>query len=113
MRGHMLFNWRVVPVSLVLLGALAGADQRPGKKPPERKKTAEHTVTRAGCLDQRDEKYVLASEDEMRTVTELAGRAFSSDNFARFVGQKVRVRGAMDKGAFQVDEIDKVADSCR
>jgi hypothetical protein len=52
-------------------------------------------TTLTGMLDQRGDNYVLASEDAMKTEAVLQASGFSADNFARFVGARVQVRGEL------------------
>ena len=73
---------RICALFLLLFGAACFAADR--KVPP---------TTLTGMLDQRGEEFVLASEDAMKTEAVLRAHGFSGDNFARFVGQRVEVRG--------------------
>jgi hypothetical protein len=103
---------------LLLLSAMLWAvpdESRPSgkraRKAAEPASSRQTTIT--GCLDQRGEQYVIRSIDDMARVTALKGKGFSDDNFARYIGQQVKVEGEASKGmTFQVTKIDKVADSC-
>ena len=90
-----------------LLLTLAFADPRSASKTKPIKETS-----LTGCLDQRQETYVLTSGADMSTLTTLKGKSFSDDNFARYVGQKVKVSGSVEANTMQVRRIDKVADTC-
>ena len=48
----------------------------------------------------------------MEKATTLRGRAFTDDNFARFVGHKVRVTGESKEGVLHVDKIEKIGETC-
>jgi hypothetical protein len=48
----------------------------------------------------------------MTKAATLRGRAFTDDNFARFVGHKVKVAGESKDGVFHVDKIEKIAETC-
>lgn len=48
-----------------------------------------------GVIDQRATEFVLADSENMEKIAELRGRGFSKDNFARFVGEYVEVKGRM------------------
>ena len=80
-------------------------DTRSRKDPP-----ASSTVT--GCVDQRGTTYVLTVPGAMEKVAALRGRAFTDDNFARFVGHKVKVTGESKEGVLHVDKIEKIAETC-
>jgi hypothetical protein len=88
----------------------AGPETKRGKHPTSRSEAAQQEIT--GCLDQRGESYVLKSEKDMKEVTALKGKAFSDDNFARYVGHTVTVYGSKDRDLFQVMKIVNVADTC-
>jgi hypothetical protein len=89
---------------------VAGPDSKRSKDPAGKAKAAQQQIT--GCLDQRAEAYVLKSEKDMTAVTTLKGKAFSDDNFARYVGHTVTVSGTMDGDLFWVTKIVNVADTC-
>jgi hypothetical protein len=108
---------------LLLVSAVLWAVPDESKTSGKRaRKAAEPAASRqtsiTGCLDQRGEEYVIRSTDDMARVTAVKGKGFSNDNFARYIGQQVRVQGAASKGAasndstFEVTKIDKVADTC-
>ena len=65
-----------------------------------------------GCLDQTRERYVIKSETDMTVVTELKGKGFSDDNFARYLGQKVTVHGTSKGDVFEVVKVTKLAETC-
>jgi hypothetical protein len=88
----------------------SGADSRSPK--PQRQTRPPASATMTGCVDQRGETYVLTAEGAMDKSATLRGRAFSDDNFARYVGHKVKVTGDSKDGVFHVDRIDKVAETC-
>src|ERR671915_54788 len=97
---------RVIAASFLAIALLA-APEKTQKKP---KKAPESALT--GCVDQRGEQYVLTSEKDMTAVSQLRGKAFSDDNFARYVGRKVTVEGNTSNGVFEVTKITQVAESC-
>jgi hypothetical protein len=89
------------------------AGQPDRKKASGKAKEVNDTVTLSGCLDQTENSYILAHDQEkLKNNTTLVGRAFSDDNFARFVGHKVRLRGAVKEGRLHVDLIEKIAETC-
>ena len=92
---------------ILALTLSAAPDTTPKKSPP---KTTQSALT--GCLDQRGERYVLTSETDMATITQLKGKGFSDDNFARYIGRKVTVHGSTNGDVFEVVKVTKRADTC-
>ena len=84
-------------ISLVLMFCLSIAGSAQEKNAPQKKKSPAPIETIAGCIDQSGEKYILRSLSGAATVATLRGKAFSDDNFARYVGHKVTVHGAKQK----------------
>jgi hypothetical protein len=100
-------------ILMVILSAAmiwAAPETKRGKHPTPRSEDAKQEIT--GCLDQRGERYVLKSKEDMKEVTALKGKAFSDDNFARYVGHTVTVYGSKDRDVFQVMKVVNVADTC-
>lgn len=110
----------VQTVLIVLLTALPVAAQadRNTREPRERdqsreRKEAQKSATpMTGCVDQRGETYRLMPEGRTTGGTILRGRAFSDDNFARYVGHKVSVEGSLEGDTLHVTKITKVAETC-
>ena len=86
---------RVVSAAMVW----AGPETETRQAPAPRSEAAQQEIT--GCLDQRGESYVLKSEKNMKEVTALKGKAFSDDNFARYVGHTVTVYGTRNGNFFR------------
>src|SRR4051812_8048254 len=76
--------------AIMCMGIAAGADKKPGKRAPAAK-----TTTFTGCIDQRGANYVLTGDKELHTVAVLHGDGFEDDNFAREMGHKVTIEGAL------------------
>jgi hypothetical protein len=95
--------------------ALLLPDAPARKKPAPRPSSAVRTLT--GCLDQRGESYVLTGDRELRRIVTLEGDGFSNDNFARYLGHKVKLQGRLasreDNAAFRVREIATVSETCK
>ena len=53
------------------------------------------TGTFKGVIDQRGAEYVLADSENLEQIAVLRGRGFEKENFARFVGDPVEVKGRM------------------
>jgi hypothetical protein len=85
---------------------------------PARKARPKTAVTRSaiGCLDQRGETYVLAGDRELRRLVTLQGDGFSDDNFARYLGHKVKVQGRLSEpgsSVFRVRDIATISETCK
>ena len=95
-----------------IAAALLGSPSPKAKKPA--KPAAKFSMT--GCVDQRDEKYVLTEDADLKRTATLKGGALSEDNLARFVGHKVRVEGSSEDVAggqtIAVDKVVDIADHC-
>lgn len=78
----------------------------------ERKEARKATEPMTGCVDQRGETYRLMPEGRATGGTVLRGRAFSDDNFARYVGHKVSVEGSLEGDTLHVTKITKIAETC-
>ena len=55
----------------------------------------EGTVTLTGVVDQRNGEWILATEENVEQVAILRAQGFKDTNFAKFVGNTVRVKGRM------------------
>ena len=85
------------------------------KRPPAKDKqehAVQHSETIVGLVDQTGNDFVIASEDGMRPIAKLEAVGFSNDNFARFVGARVRAKGELtrtDKGpVLRISSLDDV-----
>jgi hypothetical protein len=97
---------------LLLTASLASAQQRSAKPKPKRP-AAQVAV---GCLDQRGEAYVLTGDRELRRIVTLQGDGFSDDNFARYLGHKVKVQGRLSEpgsSVLRVRDIATISETCR
>jgi hypothetical protein len=93
-------------------GSKAAKDtvQKRSRKANEKDKTAMTQLT--GCLDQQGDTYILRELGAAAKIATLKGKAFSDDNFARYVGHKVTVHGTLQKDAeAAVLHVTKVDDS--
>lgn len=110
-------RYRVLLVG-VLLGLAAQAANIPAASAPaqtQNKSTSKAQQTLAGCVDERDGKYVLLDGD-MKKMVGLRAAASSDENvLAKHMGHMVRVRGAADSkesGEFIVTAIEPIAGNC-
>jgi hypothetical protein len=101
---------------IALATLLPAVGQEATEKPETRQgqgRPAETTMT--GCVDQKGDLFVLIGP-HMQSETILKGRAFSDDNFARFVGHKATVKGELkeegDRKVLHAVRVEKAADTC-
>jgi hypothetical protein len=80
----LVLTLSVAPASSLLL-----AQQKQGQA------TQSDVRTFQGVIDQRGSEFVLANADDMEPIAILRGRGFAKENFARFVGDPVEVKGRM------------------
>lgn len=69
-----------------------------------------------GCVDEQEGKYVLVNDQTMAIIATLAADGFPTEAFAKYVGQKVTVRGTVSSGAsktpFKVRTVQTVSETC-
>lgn len=82
-------------MTVLLLGACLAGAQDPTEKRQKNRQTASSAMT--GCVDQRNDEFILVECGDMTMRAVLRGQGFSDDNFARFVGLRVKVEGRMDR----------------
>jgi hypothetical protein len=102
----------VTSLLLPLMVWAAPDDLQKSSKRPRKDVQPAASASLRGCVDQRGEAYVIRSTDDMARVTALKGKGFSDDNFARYVGQQVKVYGRASNGSFEVTKIDKISETC-
>ena len=95
---------------LILAVGVAAAAPQAGKAKP-----AKASLT--GCVDEKDGQYVLTNDTSLQTTARLKPAAGSpEDNFARFMGQKVTVRGVLSKEEplpiMTVESVKSVSQTC-
>lgn len=84
-------------LSVFLLAACISLAPAADKDTKSRNRTEAKQVltTLTGVIDQAGDEFILSSEDTMGTKAVLRAQGFTADNFARFVGNRVEVRGEM------------------
>jgi hypothetical protein len=58
-------------------------------------KQGQAAQTHKGVIDQRGTEYMLVDGQNMEPIAVLRGRGFEKENFARFLGEPVEVKGRM------------------
>ena len=81
---------RLAMLMLVLFLSTPAFTQTNSKKSKNAK-----SGTYEGCLDQKEDSYVLRTERMLTLIAHLEPVGFSKTLFARFVGQKVSVPGTI------------------
>jgi hypothetical protein len=97
----------------LLTAATGSALQRNARPRPKPRPVTQAAV---GCLDQRGETYVLTGDRELRRIVTLHGDGFSDDNFARYLGHKVKVQGRLAEpgsSVFNVRDIVTISETCK
>jgi len=95
----------------MLAVAVAAAPPQSSKVRPSAK------ASLTGCVDERDGLYVLTNDTNLQPTARLQPAAGSpEDNFARHMGHKVTVRGALAKAdplpIMTVDSIETISQTC-
>ena len=112
---------RFVVVSTILASgilpqAVVAAQAQPtqSKKTEQRKKPEGTSLT--GCVDQQDGQFVLVDDHDLKVVANLDAEGFPVEGFAKYVGQKVAVRGISASGntrpVFKVRTIETISETC-
>lgn len=97
---------------LSLLSLAAALEAQTSKKKPSPAK-ADQSLT--GCVDQRDERFVLRDGKSTKVMAHLEGVGFSNDNFAQHLGHRVTVHGKLEAGEpplIKVRRIEMVSEVC-
>jgi hypothetical protein len=86
------------------------------KKPGAKQKPAPKLTSMTGCVDQRGENFFLTDDRELKPIAELLGDDPENRSFAKYMGKKVTVKGALSPGGqlpkIQVREIAIVSEFC-
>ena len=105
-------------VSPLILSLPAQASQEKQSSAKQKKAPAKASAgSLSGCVDQHDGRYVLLQEESRSPIANLEAEGFPTEGFAKFVGQKVTVRGTANPGGaerpvFRVRSVEKVSDKC-
>jgi len=84
------------------------------KQPPPPAKAGESSMT--GCVDQQEGHYVLVDDRNLKPVASLEAQGFPQEGFAKYMGNKITVRGTVKSSGsqpvFSVRRIEKVSEQC-
>jgi hypothetical protein len=107
-------------VFLVALAAVGVSARGPAEEGQGQKQKKSQQKSRAdsmtGCIDQQDGRYVLIDQKSREAIADLQAEGFETEGFAKYVGQKVNVRGtrnpATDRPLFRVRTVEVVSETC-
>jgi hypothetical protein len=100
----------VVLITLSLCAPAQPADKKAKKSP------APSITSITGCVDQRNGGYVLTEDTDMKPIMKLHWEGDQDSMFARHVGHRVTVEGAVSSSetglVLNVKKVTEVSDSC-
>jgi hypothetical protein len=96
------------------LGAQAPQKEKPAA--PQKKAVKQQTASLTGCVDERDDGYVLTDPMDLRLLAKLEGDDPEHSSYAKYLGQKVTVTGSLTKSgeapSMRVRTIKSVSETC-
>ena len=103
----------VVLMTLFLCVSAEAAGKKTRKSAPAPRQGA---TSITGCVDQRNDGYVLTGDGDMKPIMKLRWEGDQDTMFARHVGHRVTVEGAISSGetgqVLNVKKVTEVSDSC-
>jgi len=88
----------------------------PKSEPKQKAEPQERMTSLTGCVDEQEGKWVLVNDQTMAIIAGLTADGFPTEGFAKYLGQKVNVRGTASSGApspaFRVREIKRISETC-
>jgi len=86
-------------------------------KPTPKQASKPAEVSLAGCVDQaQDGSYILIHDQTRDRIATLVAEGFPVEGFAKYLGQKVTVRGTSgpdeSSSSFRVRSVEVVSDRC-
>jgi len=104
--------------SVAVMPSTVLAAQTPGsqKQTPSAKKKTPPEPALTGSVDEKEGHYVLVDDRTLNPVADLEANGFPTEGFAKYMGQKVTVRGisssASARPVFKVRSIEIVSETC-
>lgn len=99
---------------LIFLVIVFSATVSAGSESPAKRKPKLSSMT--GCVDEKPGRYVLVEDTNLKELVELEPVNFDKENFAKYLGHKVTVRGQMgldaDHAVMKVHSIQNISDTC-
>jgi hypothetical protein len=103
-------------IGIAFVTSAAGYDQASRQKQSPQKSAKAGGDSMTGCIDQQDGRYVLVNDRDMKLVANLEADGFPTEGFAKYMGNKVTVRGTVKSDGsgktVKVRTVDKVSDTC-
>ena len=104
---------RVVVIFSVLGLGLASASPQENRS---KQQPAAKSAALTGCVDEQDGRYVLIHDQTRDLIANLEAEGFPTEGFAKHLGHKVTVRGAVASEGphpvFKVRVIETISDMC-
>jgi competence protein ComGC len=96
------------------IGLVTAGDDPSSQQKQSAAKSGASSMT--GCVDQQEGHYVLVDDHELKPVANLEADGFPTEGFAKYMGNKVTVRGTVKSDgsgkSVKVRTIEKVSDTC-
>jgi len=90
--------------------------QQPKAPPQDKSDPKGQTASLTGCVDEQEGKWVLVNDQTMAIIATLVADGFPTEGFAKYVGQKVTVRGTGSSGGssstFKVRSVQTISETC-
>ena len=112
----MRFTWALL--ILLAVAPLSAQTASKSKRAPKKSAPALQTIT--GCVDEKEARFVLRTDEALKEVATLEPVGFDATNFARFVGHKVEAKGQLVQSAeglpvlkiSAIDHIKNISETC-
>jgi hypothetical protein len=93
-----------------LFASAAPQESRP------KQQSAQKQTAMTGCIDEHESSYVLINDQTRERIANLEAEGFPTEGFAKHLGHKVTVRGAVasqgSQPVFKVRSIETVSETC-
>jgi hypothetical protein len=109
-------RWLTVPIFLIQLFLWPPLVRATAQQSQPKPSTPARQTTLTGCIDEEDGVYVLIHERTRDLIVTLEPDGFPVENFAKFLGIKVTIRGIRTPQdphpVFRVRSIQKMSEGC-
>jgi hypothetical protein len=99
-----------------LMPAVAASPSAESPKAERKAKSPDRVAALTGCVDEREGRYVLTGDRELKVIADLEADGFPTEGFAKYLGKKVTVRGRQIAGdgrpLVRVRSVAIVSDTC-
>ena len=105
-----------VPCPIESCGESLADQEQPKTDPKDKADPKGQKLSLTGCVDEQEGKWVLVNDQTMAIIANLAADGFPTEGFAKYLGQKVTVRGTGSSGGssslFKVRSIETISETC-